>query len=166
MCAIPNNTTPSFRSAVIIFCLSAAPLLLIFGLTADPAPKPLGVLLDGTVVDHAPPGPGDANAAIVSVQTPEGRVICGVERVLLPNGRLPVVGATITVDYADGRCRPAAEDNTGIRVGLVLIGATGVIGVSTYYWRRSGPGRRFRAARKAATRPDRKRGAVRPSRGG
>lgn len=153
---------------MIIFCLSAAPLFLVFGLTMDPAPKPLGVLLDGIVVDHAPPGPGDANAAIVSVQTPEGRVLCGIERAASPGGRLPVVGATITVDYAAGMCHPEPEDRTGIRVGMVLVGATGVVGVSTYFWRRSGPGRRFRAAREAASRrrnrPDRTRSRERPGR--
>ncbi|MFK3980609.1 hypothetical protein ACI2K4_09575 [Micromonospora sp. NPDC050397] len=135
------------RVAVIVFCVTAAPLLVVAGLTTDSAPQPVGVLLDGTVLGHVPSQPGAGNSALLSVETADGRVICGMEQALFPNRLLPPIGTSVTVDYADGGCHPEPIDNTGLRVGLVLFGSTCVIGVSTYFWRNSRLGRRFRAAR-------------------
>ncbi|GIG85599.1 hypothetical protein [Plantactinospora endophytica] len=136
---------------MIAFCLSAAPLLLIAGLTIGPPPTPVGVPLDGTVVSHTPTRTGNGTEAVIAVRgAPDGQLLCGIERILFPDRRLPLVGAPITVYYADGMCSPEPADNTGLRVGLVLFGGTGVVGVTVYFWQRSGPGRRFRAARAAA----------------
>ncbi|GIJ37071.1 hypothetical protein [Micromonospora andamanensis] len=113
--------------------------LLLAGLFADLGPPPpAGELVPGTVVSVEADRSGRPVSALLSIDSSDGPVYCGIHREAFPGAHIPPPQTRLTVDYTPPACAPAPVSRELPRWLLLSTGGGG-LALMAAYLRRARP---------------------------
>ncbi|MFG2052883.1 hypothetical protein ACGFI9_02530 [Micromonospora sp. NPDC048930] len=146
------RTYPTVPLAFLLPCA----VMAVAGFFPDrkPPPAPAGVLVAADVIDVRRDEAGRAVAVLLRVDSPDGPVICGIERAAFPDGQLPRLRERTTVDYTPAGCAPPPSPPEQVPPWALATG--GVAGLALMiFWLWAGSDRATRPRYRRTGRRDR-----------
>ncbi|WP_433393583.1 hypothetical protein [Micromonospora sp. KLBMP9576] len=124
-------TYPYLPIAAIVPCL----LMLLVGLFDDfGPPPPVGKLVPGTVIAVQRDSSGRGVSALLSVDTADGRVTCGIDRAAFPGERVPPLHTQVTVDHTPAACALPPVSQELPRWSILAMGGGGLALMIFWLW--------------------------------